>query len=115
MGFFLEEKALNADGQLNVPVDVAINKIGHAMHDLDPVFREWSRSAKVAELMSDLGYQQPIPVQSMYIFKVRRNARTMLERLCLAQITLLTCRPSSYAATWHWRGGEKYSCISEIT
>lgn len=33
------------------------------MHDLDPVFREWSRSSKVAELMAALGFRRPLPVQ----------------------------------------------------
>ena len=42
------------------------------MHDLDPVFTKWSRSAQVAELLKDLGYKRPTPVQSMYIFKVRQ-------------------------------------------
>ncbi len=40
------------------------------MHDTDPVFRKWSRSAQAAELLEDLGYKRPLPVQSMYIFKV---------------------------------------------
>ena len=40
------------------------------MHDLDPVFRDWSRSAKIAQLLQDLGFQQPLPVQSMLILKV---------------------------------------------
>lgn len=40
------------------------------MHDIDPIFRKFSRSAKFAELARDLGFQKPIPVQSMYIFKV---------------------------------------------
>ena len=41
------------------------------MHDVDPVFREFSRSDKVAELVRDLSYTRPLPVQSMFIFKVR--------------------------------------------
>jgi phytanoyl-CoA hydroxylase len=40
------------------------------MHDTDPVFRKWSRSVQAAELLEDLGYKRPLPVQSMYIFKV---------------------------------------------
>ena len=28
-------------------------------------------SRQVAELLADLGYKRPLPVQSMYIFKVR--------------------------------------------
>lgn len=40
-----------------------------ALHDLDPVFRQFSRSPKVAAVLRSLGYQRPLPVQSMYIFK----------------------------------------------
>lgn len=66
--FFWEEDAIQ-DGRLVKPKEQAINKIGHAQHDIDPVCREWSRSAKVAELLADLGYRRPAPVQSMIIFK----------------------------------------------
>lgn len=41
---FLEEKAMDADNKLGQPKSLAVNKIGHAMHDLDPVFRDFSRS-----------------------------------------------------------------------
>lgn len=41
---FLEEKAMDADNRLGQPKSLAVNKIGHAMHDLDPVFRDFSRS-----------------------------------------------------------------------
>ncbi|KAK9814685.1 hypothetical protein WJX72_009793 [[Myrmecia] bisecta] len=69
VSFFFEEKAFDAEGKLRQPKGLSINKIGHAMHDLDPVFREFSRSSKISELMRDLGYRRPLPVQSMYIFK----------------------------------------------
>ncbi|MFN2459724.1 MAG: hypothetical protein ABR591_03390 [Candidatus Velthaea sp.] len=36
---FFEEDAFDEPGRLRVPKDRAINKIGHAMHDLDPVRR----------------------------------------------------------------------------
>jgi len=35
---FFEEEAFGPDGQLKQPKALSINKIGHAMHDLDPVF-----------------------------------------------------------------------------
>lgn len=41
-----------------------------ALHDLDPAFRRFSRSDKVAVLLRSLGFRRPLPVQSMYIFKV---------------------------------------------
>lgn len=64
ISFFLEEKADKAK-----PMSLSINKIGHAMHDLDPTFRKHSRSEQVAEVLRDLGYRHPQPVQSMYILK----------------------------------------------
>ncbi|PSC71492.1 phytanoyl-dioxygenase [Micractinium conductrix] len=66
---FFEEKAFDSEGKLVADKTRAINKIGHAMHDLDPVFRRWSRSPKVAAVMESLGFQRPLPVQSMLIFK----------------------------------------------
>ncbi len=35
---FFEEEAFAPDGSLAVPKAQSINKIGHALHDLDPVF-----------------------------------------------------------------------------
>lgn len=42
-----------------------------ALHDLDVVFRSFSRSEKISEVLASLGYKSPVPVQSMYIFKVQ--------------------------------------------
>src|SRR5215467_9112712 len=36
--FFFEENAFNPDGTLKQNKDQSINKIGHALHDLDSVF-----------------------------------------------------------------------------
>lgn len=69
ISFFFEEKALNPDGTLNKPKQLAINKVGHALHDLDPVFRAWTRSAKIRALLRSLQFKRPVPVQSMYICK----------------------------------------------
>lgn len=41
-----------------------------ALHELDPVFKRFSYSEKISSLLSSLGYKRPIPIQSMYIFKV---------------------------------------------
>lgn len=46
-----------------------LNKIGHAMHDLDPVFSRFSRELGFAEVAAGLGFDDPRLVQSMYIFK----------------------------------------------
>ncbi|HEX4422990.1 MAG TPA: phytanoyl-CoA dioxygenase family protein [Kofleriaceae bacterium] len=66
---FFEEDAVAADGSLRRPVEQSINKIGHAMHDLDPVFAAFSRDPRLAELVAELGVAEPRLVQSMYIFK----------------------------------------------
>ncbi|KAJ8747789.1 hypothetical protein K2173_002185 [Erythroxylum novogranatense] len=49
--------------------ELSINKVGHALHELDPVFRNFSCSEKVSNLLLSLGYKRPIIIQSMYIFK----------------------------------------------
>eukprot|EP00208_Stichococcus_sp_RCC1054_P000919 CAMPEP_0206139430 /NCGR_PEP_ID=MMETSP1473-20131121/6053_1 /ASSEMBLY_ACC=CAM_ASM_001109 /TAXON_ID=1461547 /ORGANISM="Stichococcus sp, Strain RCC1054" /LENGTH=291 /DNA_ID=CAMNT_0053533225 /DNA_START=138 /DNA_END=1013 /DNA_ORIENTATION=+ len=69
ISIFLEEKALGPDGKLQVPKSQAANKIGHALHDLDPAYREFSRSPKMAQLFRELNYRRPLPVQSMHICK----------------------------------------------
>ncbi|CAI5993778.1 unnamed protein product [Closterium sp. NIES-65] len=69
VSFFFEEKAFDADKKLVKPKKLAINKVGHALHDLDSVFGPLSRSPKVAAICKSLGFRRPLPVQSMYIFK----------------------------------------------
>ncbi|MES2261544.1 MAG: phytanoyl-CoA dioxygenase family protein [Pseudomonadota bacterium] len=66
---FFEEEAFGPDGQLKQDKALSINKIGHAMHDLDPVFRAFSSDPKLAAVARDLGLAQPRVWQSMYIFK----------------------------------------------
>ena len=66
---FFEEEAFDASGALRQPKSLSINKIGHAMHDLDPVFSAFSHGAKLAEVAADLGLTKPQIWQSMYIFK----------------------------------------------
>ena len=66
---FFEEEAFDAAGRLVVPKDRAINKIGHALHDRDPVFERFSHGADLAALARDLGLAEPQVRQSMLIFK----------------------------------------------
>jgi len=69
---FFEEKAFDGEGNLTQPLEQSINKIGHAMHDLDPVFRTFSSGDKLNALAADLGMANPQIWQSMYIFKQPR-------------------------------------------
>jgi len=66
---FFEEDAFDAAGALVRPVEQAINKIGHALHDLDPVFSRVSRDPRIAALAASLGLERSLLLQSMYIFK----------------------------------------------
>ena len=67
--FFFEENAFLPDGRLRFEKARSINKIGHALHDLDPVFDRFSRSQNVRAVAASIGFAKPLLVQSMYIFK----------------------------------------------
>jgi len=66
---FLEQNAVDERGRLTVPKTRAVNKIGHALHDLDPVFERFSYQAPLAILARQLGLADPLLLQSMLIFK----------------------------------------------
>jgi phytanoyl-CoA hydroxylase len=66
---FFEEEAFDENGVLRAPKPLSINKIGHAMHDLDPVFERFSRDPRLDGLVRALGIAEPRIYQSMYIFK----------------------------------------------
>jgi phytanoyl-CoA hydroxylase len=66
---FLEEDALDAEGNLRVPPRQAINKVGHALHDLVPEYGAFCRRPCFGELLRDLGYRTPVLWQTMVIFK----------------------------------------------
>jgi phytanoyl-CoA hydroxylase len=66
---FFELDAFDADGRPTTSKALSINKIGHAMHDLHPVFRRFSYTADLAAVASDVGMTDPLALQSMYIFK----------------------------------------------
>jgi phytanoyl-CoA hydroxylase len=69
ISFFFEENAFNSDGSLKQDKELSINKIGHALHDLDPVFDQFSRAKAIEQLTIDLAVKNPLLLQSMYIFK----------------------------------------------
>jgi phytanoyl-CoA hydroxylase len=69
---FFEEEAFDANGALRVRKAQAINKIGHALHDREPVFSAFSRDARLPAIAADLGFVQPLLMQSMLIFKQPR-------------------------------------------
>ncbi len=66
---FFEEDAFSKDGKLVQERSLCINKIGHALHELDPVFEAFSHQAILGEIAKDIGMKKPEIRQSMYIFK----------------------------------------------
>jgi phytanoyl-CoA hydroxylase len=67
--FFFEKKAFTNEHASQTPKSRLLNKVGHALHDLDPVFNSFSRLGQTKRLVEDLGLVDPLIVQSMYIFK----------------------------------------------
>lgn len=47
----------------------ALNKAGHGMHTIPGAFRDYTLSQKMRDLVTDLGWKDPVVPQSMYIFK----------------------------------------------
>jgi len=95
--FFFEEDAFLPDGTLKQTKEQSINKIGHALHDLDPVFSEFSRRPEVAELVADLGIENPLLLQGMYIFKQPKIGG---EVTCHQDSTFLYTEPQAIAGLW---------------
>jgi phytanoyl-CoA hydroxylase len=95
--FFFEENAFDPDGTLKYEKEKSINKIGHALHDLDPLFNRFSRSEKVKELAAALGMEQSLLVQSMYIFKQPDIGG---EVTCHQDSTFLYTEPIDIAGLW---------------
>lgn len=67
--YFFEAGAFNEQSEQTRPFDQSINKIGHALHELDPVFRQYSRDDRIKSIGHQLGLKTIGLVQSMYIFK----------------------------------------------
>ncbi len=95
--FFLEEEAVDVDGRLTRPKETAVNKIGHAQHDLDPVFDQFSRTPALADLAADLGLADPRLLQSMYIFKQPEIGG---EVVCHQDSTFLYTEPETVVGFW---------------
>ena len=95
--FFFEQDAFDNDGQLKQPKEHSLNKVGHAMHDLDPVFDAFSRTPELAAVVGSLDYEDPVLLQSMYIFKPPRIGG---EVYCHQDSTFLYTDPESCTGFW---------------
>ena len=95
--FFFEENAFNSDGTLKYKKEKSINKIGHALHDLDPVFQNFSRSNKLKQLAATIGFEDSRLLQSMYIFKQPNIGG---EVTCHQDSTFLYTEPIDIVGLW---------------
>ena len=84
-------------GGLKQPKELSINKAGHALHDLDPVFAAFSREPRFAAVAAAIGFEQPLLLQSMYIFKQPRIGG---EVTCHQDSTFLHTEPLSCVGLW---------------
>lgn len=95
--FFFEEDAFLPNGELKQSKEQSINKIGHALHELNPVFKSFSHSPQIKQLIADLQIEDPLLIQSMYIFK---QAKIGGEVMCHQDSTFLYTEPTEIAGMW---------------
>lgn len=98
---FFEEKAFmkSPDGEtvLGRPPELAVNKVAHAMHDLDPVFDDFSHGPELAAVARSVGMTDPHIIQSMYIFK-QPDIGAAVNHHC--DHTFLTTEPQTVVGFW---------------
>ena len=94
---FFEEDAFDKQGVLRQDKALSINKIGHAMHDLDSEFESFSYNPDLAGIAADLGLQNALALQSMYIFKQPHIGG---EVSCHQDATFLYTAPLTVTGFW---------------
>lgn len=97
VSFFFEEEAFDDAGELRQAKELSINKIGHALHDLDPVFDTFSHAPELGEVARGVGMVDPVVLQSMYIFKQPNIGG---EVVCHTDHTFLWTDPLSVTGFW---------------
>ncbi len=95
--FFLEDDAFDENGEFRQDKEHSLNKMGHAMHDLDPVFDRFSRTPDLAEAVKRIGFVEPAVLQSMYIFKPPNIGG---EVVCHQDSTYIYTEPESCVGFW---------------
>ncbi|XP_024237781.1 phytanoyl-CoA dioxygenase domain-containing protein 1 isoform X1 [Oncorhynchus tshawytscha] len=67
--FFFEKGVFDDKGDFTVPKERSLNKIGHALHAYEPLYKTATHSPKIQGIAKKLGLKSPVILQSMYIFK----------------------------------------------
>lgn len=97
ISYFFETGALDANGNLIIPMRNALNKIGHNLHDLNPVFQRITYQSKFKEIPRDLGWTAPSVMQSMIIFKQPFIGGAVP---CHQDLTFLYTNPNTTLGFW---------------
>ncbi|KAG5895119.1 hypothetical protein JTB14_008556 [Gonioctena quinquepunctata] len=97
ISYFFEAGALGPNGDMLVPPELSLNKIGHALHELNPVFKKYTFCERVKEAAFQLGMEEPVIPQSMYIFK---NPGTGSEVTAHQDASYLHTEPVNVAGFW---------------
>ena len=88
--YFFEADAFDEKtGELRLPKHTSLNKIGHALHYLEPSFKKVTFSEKMKAVARDLQFQDPNVVQGMYIFKNPRIGGVGMASLISVQFLLV--------------------------
>ena len=95
--FFFENNAFDENGVLNNSIELVINKIGHALHDLDKEFYNFSHRKDLDYIARSININSPKLLQSMYIFKQPRIGG---EVICHQDSTFLYTEPESTVGFW---------------
>ena len=95
--YFFEEGVFDKHGNISIKKELAVNKIGHALHDLDPLFSKFSRNKKLHKLSKSIGFKNPLLLQSMYIFKQPKIGG---EVVCHQDSTFLYTEPETAVGFW---------------
>ena len=95
--FFFEEKAQLSESNLKKNKQYIVNKIGHALHDLDDKFIKFSKNNELNEIAKAIGFHDPLLLQSMYIFKQPKIGG---EVVCHQDSTFLITEPESTVGFW---------------
>lgn len=96
ISFFFESKAFE-EGQQIVPTLEAINKIGHALGELNDTFREVTFRTSISHIATQLGITDPRLNQSMFICK---SAKIGGEVYPHQDSTFLYTNPDTTTAFW---------------
>jgi len=95
--FFFEEKANLDKENIKSNKQYMVNKIGHALHDLDKKFIQFSKNDDLDKIAKAIGFEDPLLIQSMYIFKQPKIGG---EVVCHQDSTFLITDPESTVGFW---------------